>query len=62
MIYVIMTCADAAFYVGVHFPGDVSRDISTPMDPRQHTVGIEALSRPIGFRNQRTLVVINIVL
>ena len=57
-----MTYADATFYVGVHFAGDDSRDLSTPVDPRQHTMGIEVLCELIGIRNQWTLMAINIVL
>jgi hypothetical protein len=57
-----MTYADATFYVGVHFAGDDSRDLSTPVDPRQHTMGIEVLCKLIGIRNQWTLMAINIVL
>jgi len=57
LIYVIMTYADAAFYVGVHFAGESSRDLSTPVDPRQHAAGIEVLSRLMGIRNQRTLMI-----
>jgi hypothetical protein len=57
-----MTYTDATFYVGVHFAGDDSRDLSTPVDPRQHTMGIEVLCELIGIRNQWALMVINIVL
>jgi len=52
-----MTYVDAAFYVGVHFAGESSRDLSTPVDPRQHAAGIEVLSRLMGIRNQRTLMI-----
>ena len=45
-----MTYADATFYVGVHFAGDDSRDLSTPVDPRQHTMGIKVLCKLIGIR------------
>jgi hypothetical protein len=54
-----MTYADATFYVGVHFAGDDSRDLSTPVDPRQHTMGIEVLCKLIGISYNYKFILFN---